>query len=163
MREIQLTKGFSALVDDDSYQDLAQFKWCALRGRLTWYAVRGVPIVGSRKRRLVMMHRVILGTPDGYWTDHVDGNGLNNQRSNLRVATNSQNAHNQTRKRAGASSLYRGVSWCNYTGRWRAVIQIDGKMIHLGRFESEVDAARAYNAAGAARDPWFFTPNVIPL
>lgn len=161
MATIALTKGHVVTVDDDDYDKLSQFKWCAHRGRHTWYAVRGVATGIGKQRRLAFMHRTILGTPYGLYTDHIDGDGLNNQRSNLRIVSTAENARNQTRKRSGASSRFRGVSWDSGTLRWRAAIQVNGRMVSLGRFESENEAALAYNAAGFARDPRHFTPNLV--
>lgn len=158
---IQLTKGQSTVVDDEDYEELSRFKWCSHFGRHTWYAVRGEATGVPKKRRLVFMHRMLLGTPGGSYTDHIDGDGLNNRRANLRIVSTTENAHNQTRKRPKASSRFRGVSWDNWTQRWRATIQVTGRLMHIGRFDSEEEAALAYNAAGFARDPRHFTPNVV--
>jgi hypothetical protein len=92
-------------------------------------------------------------------TDHIDGDGLNNQRHNLRSATDLQNACNQTRKRAGCASQFRGVTWHRRAEKWQAQIKIGGHLKYLGSFRDEFAAARAYDAAGIARDPDHFTPN----
>jgi hypothetical protein len=105
------------------------------------------------------MHSVVAGTPDGMTTDHINGDGLDNRRCNLRVCTWSQNRRNQTRKMEGCTSRFRGVSWDPPNGKWRAAIRVDGGRIALGRFVSEYDAAGAYDAAGISRDPEHFTPN----
>jgi hypothetical protein len=155
MREIKLTRGQAALVDDEDFESLNAHKWTAAKTRYTWYAQRTVGPRGGQ--RLVLMHAVIAGTPKGSKTDHVDGNGLNNGRSNLRVCTTGQNQHNQIRKQEGRSSRFRGVHWSG--GKWQATIACKGRSMYLGRFESEYSAAGAYDVAGIARDPEFFTPN----
>lgn len=78
--------------------------------------------------------------------DHVDGNGLNNTRANLRPATNAQNNHNE-RLRATNTSGYKGVHWVRTNSKWRAEIRIDGRNRHFGYFVDPLDAARAYDAA----------------
>lgn len=158
MKSIALTQGQFAIVDDDDYEYLAKHKWQAQRtSRDTFYAVRHVRIDG-RQRRLYM-HAVIAQTPAGADTDHIDGDSLNNRRANLRVTSKAQNQYNQTRKRSGCTSRYRGVSRHAASGRWHASIEIGGSGRSLGYFKSEHDAAGAYDAAGIARDPEHFTPN----
>ena len=97
MKELPLTQGKAALVDDADFEWLSQWKWTAMRAKDTWYAVRK-PYVG-KVRLTVMMHRQIANTKDGMHTDHRDGNGLNNQRTNLRSATPTQNQHNRRMKK----------------------------------------------------------------
>jgi hypothetical protein len=95
------------------------------------------------------LHRLLL--PDWAEIDHIDGDGLNNCRSNLRAATHSQNQGN-TRKRLGTSSQFKGVCWSKCAGKWRAYIRSDGKLKFLGYFASEFEAAQAYNSA--ALEKW---------
>lgn len=145
MKEIPLTKGYVALVDDDDYPALSAVKWRVLRtkgGR--FYAIRnGTRLPGKRprKRPVIAMHQVVAGYK---YPDHIDGNGLNNQRRNLRPANCSQNAAN-TRHRGGVS-LFKGVA-LSRSGRWRAYIRVNYKQIHLGSFDDEKAAATAYNQA----------------
>jgi len=97
MKKIKLTKKQVALVDDSDYEELNRFKWHARKTVKTFYAERTFTI-GNGKRKNVFMHRYIMQTPKGFDTDHIDGNGLNNQRSNLRVCTRSENLRNQGKK-----------------------------------------------------------------
>jgi hypothetical protein len=145
-------RGF-ALVDDADLPLVGAYRWCRLELRHTSYALTWT---GSKpNRRCIYMHILLMGQPG---IDHRDRNGLNNQRSNLRPATQSQNNANQ-RSREGVST-YRGVVWCKQTSRWRAQIKANGRYQHLGRFDREDDAARAYDVAALAAWGEFATPNL---
>ena len=161
MKKIPLTQGKVALVDDEDFDELSKWKWQASPARRadgtirTWYAARSIR-AGDRKR-WVGMHRQILGVDDPRVDiDHSDGDGLNNQRSNIRRATRQENLRNQ-RKSSGCSSQYKGV-YNHRVGkkRWQAMIN-DGpvgktgvaRRRSLGYFSSESDAARAYDKAAS--------------
>ncbi len=160
MRTIELTQGKVALVDDEDFEALSQHKWHAHKGRHSFYASRNEPTgVAKPRYRTVTMHATLTNTPKGMHTDHIDGDGLNNCRSNLRVVTIKQNNLNRTRKKAGCSSQFRGVSWFKSCSKWWAQIVINGKAKSLGFHDSEHAAAQAYDDAGLARDPEHFTPN----
>lgn len=148
MRTIPLTQGKVALVDDADYNWLNNRGWCANPDRYTFYATRKIA-VAKYKQRTERMHRLILGLlpSDGRQCDHRDGNGLNNQRSNLRVCSSQQNSQSQ-RKRAGTSK-YKGVSWNRRARKWYSQIVVNRNLIHLGRFDSEADAAAAYDSAAS--------------
>lgn len=143
-KEIPLSQGMVALVDDDMYEELMQYKWSAIRRRYTWYAFRSTQRVDGRQTT-ILMHRAILQTPKGMLTDHADGNGLNNIRSNLRACTKQQNQQNQ--RGHGGSSKYKGVSWSKARKKWHARIETNGKTSHLGYFANEDDAAKSYDVA----------------
>lgn len=141
MKEILLTKGMVAFVDDEDFELLNQHKWCACKGGNTHYANRKV------NGKCVSMQIILIGRKSGKSIDHKDGNGLNNQKSNLRYATKTENAQNQ-RRRAGSKSVYKGVAWHTRSGKWSVRIQIpNGKRISLGYFCDEKTAAIAYNKA----------------
>lgn len=142
-RAIALSQGQHAIVDDDDFGWLSQWKWSAQRAYCGYYAMR------RDKGRLILMHRLINGTPGGLATDHKDGNGLNNCRCNLRTATQLQNMMNRRGKRAG-SSQYKGVWFCRTqrsSKQWRAGIRLDGRLKYLGYFATEKEAGAAYSAA----------------
>ncbi len=140
MKEIPLTQGVVALVDDEDYERLVGYRWFTLRGTRAIHAARH-----SAERRTIYMHQDILGVRPGYQVDHVNGDGVDNRRANLRWATRTQQRHNQPCYRNSHSGL-KGVQLVERTKRWRARITYGGQTRHLGTFVSPVDAARAYDA-----------------
>jgi AP2 domain len=142
--------GRVAVVDDEDFELVAAYRW-TVRERLRPSGAMEGPYAHVTVRRngrstKLSMHALITGNPR---TDHVDHNGLNNQRSNLRPATCAQNNHNQ-RPRAGHSSQYKGVTWHSKRGKWQASIKVNGKSEYLGVFTDEDSAAEAYDQAAAA-------------
>jgi hypothetical protein len=150
MKRIPLTQGKEALVDDQDYEYLMQWKWCWhwTARRTTTYARRDIG--GRRHKSSVHMHRVIAERmghlAQGRQIDHVDGNGLNNQRSNLRVATQSENGGNRGRNRNNKSG-YKGVCWDATRQKWLAALKHRGRQVLHKRFDDPKEAARAYNDA----------------
>lgn len=142
MKLIALTQGLSATVSDRDFAALVKHRWHAHRVKNTHYAAR----YEAGQRNKVFMHRQILGAPSETLIDHRDGNGLNNQRRNIRFCTSKQNA-SSFRTKKNKKSRFRGVFWRPETGKWRARIwPADARTgIHLGYFEIEEDAARAYD------------------
>lgn len=145
MKEIKLTKGKVAFVDDEDFERVNQYRWCYDRG----YAIRSVTIAPNVYKPL-FMHRFIMNTPDNLRTDHRDHNGLNNQKYNLRVCTNSQNLRN-SRPYRKSTSRFKGVSikidHKRYP-RYRAAILVDGKRFEKCfpfTIEGERNAALWYN------------------
>ena len=140
-KELQLTASdLKALVDDDIYEDLLQYKWYVTK----WNCVgRTYRSPRNGKTRHISLPNHIMQT-FGILYDHKDRNGLNNLRDNLRVATNQQNSFNRS-KRAGCSSKYKGVTYERSRATWRALIKYNGKTIHLGTFQTEIEAAVAYD------------------
>lgn len=164
MITIPLTKGYVAVVDDEDAA-LSRFKWHAYEARFpdgsrrNVYASRGVRLPDGRWTQ-VQLHRVILGAPAGIDVDHIDHDGLNCRRSNLRLASESQNGANQQRGRANRSG-FKGVHRRSAT-RWRAVIRISGTLRHVGQFATAEEAARAYDAAASAAFGMFACLNFPP-
>ena len=161
MKKIKLANGKSfALVDDEDYEELSQYRWNAqkwMRSRIT-YAQRSVRADG--KRGVVLMHRQVMDAAKGSRVDHINHNGLDNRRCNLRFCTHSQNLHN-SRKQKGTTSKYKGVIWDNQGNRWRAGASFKGKTVFLGSFHDEESAARAYNDWLAENAPEFGTFNDV--
>ena len=146
MKEIPLTQGKVAIVDDEDYEELVQYKWYAHKNRRCWYARRSTRMAAG-KQGAVLMHRQVMRAAPRRQVDHRDGDGLHNWRTNLRYCTNGENQSNLHYKKEGCTSRYKGVSWYRRSGKWVAGIRVSGKGVNLGYFEEEEDAARAYNAA----------------
>ncbi len=140
MKKIKLTQGKYALVDDEDYSELNKFKWCAAKTSKI-YAFRSKVING--KRRQCSMHRELMQPKDGYQVDHIDGDGLNNQRSNLRVCTPSQNQMNKSKMPSNTSG-YKGVFLLKTVNKWIAQISVGDKDIYLGIFADPLKAYEAY-------------------
>lgn len=139
MKKIPLTQGLFATVSDEDYDDLIRFKWCAGKYSKKWYAVRRV---GEGKN--ILMHRYLLNAPEGVCVDHRNGDGLDNVRDNIRLASHVLNNHNTRRS---GTSTYKGVSWNKEKSKWAAQVRRSKVHKHLGYFSDEKDAAQAYNAA----------------
>jgi hypothetical protein len=136
MKTLHLTKGYVTIVDDETYKWASQLKWYAQEDRNNLvYAKHGYPRVS--------LHRLILGAQPGEFVDHIDGDGLNNRKRNLRICTNSENSMN--RRPQKGTSIYKGVYWHKDNKKWRARIRLNGKLIFLGYFNNEITAARAYD------------------
>jgi hypothetical protein len=143
-KEIELTQGQVAIVDDWRYEELNQHKWCALwdSSLQSYYATRNSATING-KRHLIRMHQVIMNTPKGFHTDHIDHNTLNNTEENLRVCTSSQNAQNRSRYSSNTSG-YKGVY--HYKKGWRAQIKAAGsKPQYLGTYKTPEEAALVYD------------------
>ena len=139
MKEIKLANDRGiALVDNEDYEMLSQYKWRIMRNN---YALTTIKF--NNKWITKKMHRLIMNEPKGMQIDHIDNNGLNNQKNNLRIVTHSQNMMNK-HKRWGVSK-HKGVSFFKRDNNWRAYISINKKQIHLGYFNFEIKAAMAYN------------------
>lgn len=135
MKTIKLTRGQETMVDDEDFEYLNQWKWFARKNLYVFYAVR------HKDDKAIFMHRVLMNTPKGMLTDHVDGNGLNNQKSNLRVCTPSQNECNKALQKNNTTG-FKGVH--KYKNRYLAQIHFGGKRLHLGSFVKPEDAYKVY-------------------
>lgn len=141
MKEIPLASGKVALVDDDMFDYLNQWQWFYRQG----YAARWIHISKHNKKR-VFMHRIIANTPKNMYTDHINGNGLDNQRSNLRHCNKGQNNRNQKLRKDNTTG-FKGVSHGARPGVYNAYINHLGKKKYLGTFTSLIEAAKAYDKA----------------
>lgn len=144
MKKIPITQGKVAIVDDADYEWLNKFKWSAQKSGNTYYA-KTVYNDGNRQVKLYM-HSAIMNTPAGMITDHINHNGLDNRRANLREGSYSQNNANQS-KISNKASKYKGVTWDNWNNKWKAQITVNYKNHFLGYFDNEYDAGKAYDKA----------------
>lgn len=133
-------KDVFTIVDDEEYSELSRWTWAYHRNG---YAYRATSSWGKSLK--FFMHREIMNAPDGYDIDHINGNKLDNRKSNLRLCNRSQNMANTPSR--GGTSQYKGVGWDRTRQKWQAKITVNYRTINLGRFDIEVDAARAYNDA----------------
>jgi len=148
MKEIPLTQGYVAIVDDEDYERVSAYKWSSQvfnmkNGPVLVYGIRCVKVGSSWTT--MRLHRFILCAAKGKFIDHIDGDGLNNTRDNLRFCTRIENARNCRHR--NETSQYRGVFWAKDRAKWRSKIKISGKQIDLGHFTDEKNAALAYDAA----------------
>jgi hypothetical protein len=140
-----LTQGFFAIVDPEDYDRLAKFKWHVSKSVHTFYARRKVAHK-KNKKTIIYMHRQIIKVPAGFVVDHINHNGLDNRKANLRPATWAQNIRNSKKTRNKFRSNYKGL-FHRRDGMWRVRISANGKTRYLGCFKDEIDAAKAYDRA----------------
>ena len=145
MKEIELTQGKYALVDDANYDWLNQHKWCAHKVRNIYYAVRNIAI--NQKIKRILMHREIVKNQlkENEEVHHANGNGLDNREKNLMVVTKSQHRMTRGKQKTKASSKYKGVYWNKQHKKWVVQIRSNRKRIYLEYFNNEIDAAKAYD------------------
>lgn len=134
MKEIKLKHGERAFVDDDFFEEINRYKWCLNSGG---YATRRLDT-----HRSILMHRYIMGTPEGLETDHINGNKLDNRVENLRNVTHSQNQLHSRIPRNNTSGV-KGVVWDKKNKKWQAQIKVNSKNYHLGRFSDKDSAIMA--------------------
>lgn len=147
MREISLTKSKIALVDNEDFEYLSQFKWFVResgRDKSLCYASRNVSIKNGAHRKFIHMHRVIMDAPANMKVDHINGDGLDNRKFNLRLSSQRQNLFN-SRIRSDNTSGYKGVGYFKAQKIWRAYIRQNDKYKHIGYFNSAYEAAIAYD------------------
>lgn len=142
MKYIPLTRGKVAIVDDIDYPELSKYKWQYSILKSTEYARRGVFVEG--KTKTIRMHRQIMGVIKGQEIDHLNRNGLDNRRENLRICTRAENVRN-VRKRKDSPNEYKGTHFVEWKQQWLARIQIKGRRIAQGYFKTELEAAKAYD------------------
>jgi hypothetical protein len=166
MKQIPLSQGKFALVDDEDYDYLIQWKWYFAKKskKESGYARRKKyigEVNGQKKWKAIWMHKEILHVGLNQKVDHIDEDKLNNQKYNLRSCTNAENSRNRGKNSANKSG-YKGVCWYGKTNRWLVQIGVDFKIIRLGYFKDKDEAARAYNAAAVKYHGEFAKLNEIP-
>jgi hypothetical protein len=134
--EIELTQGYFTKIDKDDLDKVQEY---------TWYYKEGY-VDNSKVGKL---HRYLMNPPDNLEIDHINGDGLDNRKVNLRICTHQQNIWN-SKPRTNSTSHYKGVSFNVASNKWQSQIRVDGNLIHLGSFDDEVEAARAYDVAAIA-------------
>lgn len=159
MKLIPLTQGKFAKVDDEDYDYLMQWKWQARKPSKECYSYYGKRR-RDKKTEHIYLHREIMKAPKNRDVDHADGDGLNCQKYNLRICSETENARNRI-KRNLASSKYKGVYWCKSRNRWRPSIMTLKRRVYFGRFINEDDAARAYNKKAIELFGEFANLNII--
>ena len=145
MREIKLTQGKYAIIDDEDFGRINKYKWHAVYQHGDWYAIRYVKKLNGKQVNQ-FMHRFILNTPEKLKTDHRNHNTLDNRKCNIRICTDAQNSMNR-QPCQHTSSQYKGVYWDRGRKKWRAHIRPNNKHLNLGHYNNEIDAAYAYDIA----------------
>lgn len=149
---VPLTRGLFSVIDASDADRVGNVNWRANATKNTSYAVREVSLPNGG-RASVFLHRLITNAESGMVVDHIDGNGLNNKSSNLRVVTHRENIHNTAPPRNNTSGV-KGVSFDKQRNKWFAKIMIRGKQIALGRYDKKEDAIAAYNTAFEKYNGW---------
>lgn len=156
VKEIPLNKGAVTIVDEGDYDRLMKYKW---RISEKGYAMRTQ--VDKGKASGILMHRMLLDPPKGFMADHINGDRLDNRRCNLRIANALENSRNRANNH-NSRSKYKGVAWKVANNKWQARIRIVGKQHHIGLFDTEEDAAYAYNQAAKLQHGDFSRLNILP-
>lgn len=167
MKTIPLSRGLEAIIDDEDFERVGQYKWSALmpanpgKSGKTPYAHRYRKINGEWEH--ISLHRFIMNAIKGVQVDHVDGNGLDNRKSNLRLCTHVQNSMN---RKGWSKHGLKGVSLvkgCTPPREWMASIRVNTKLVYIGLYASKIDAAIAYNIAALKYFGEFSRLNPIPF
>jgi len=140
IRVLPLSKGKFAIVDKEDYEELNKMKWYVQESE-------GFYAICRRGGKTLWMHRVIMNAPDDMKVDHKNHKRLDNRKENLRLASNTENNRNRRKMQGKFTSKYKGVFWDKQRGKWAARIYVNGKLIHLGYFDSEIEAAMVYDEA----------------
>ena len=157
MKQIPLTQGKVSIVDDEDFEIVGRFKWYALKDGNHFYAVRNKKPSGTGT---IWMHRIIMDCPKGKDVDHINRNGLDNRKGNLRVCTRGENLANTFTYKNNKSG-FKGVSWYKKRNLWIAHITTNHKGITLGYFKDKYDAAKAYNESSLKYHKEFSVLNTI--
>lgn len=146
-RRIAVTLGQYAIVDPEDYERINKYKWNAYRGYSSYYSKRKIYNRKKGTERTIYMHRYIMNAPEGMVVDHINHNGLDNRKENLRFATRAENVRYSRKTKNKFSSDYKGVHYITKAKRWRAMITFENKTIYIGQYKDEISAAKAYDRA----------------
>jgi hypothetical protein len=146
LKEIQLTSGEVAIVDDEDYERVSAVKWRAGSGRPVVHWIRKINRRGEKTTTYIGLSRFIMEPPLDMDVDHINHNQLDNRRCNLRICTTSENTRNKRKTNNKCTSRYKGVCWCKQRSKWRVTINDENRrQHHVGFFTNEDDAAMAYD------------------
>lgn len=146
-RRIPLTMGKFAIVDPDDFDRLNIYKWHASKNAGIFYARRNLYPKRKGKPGSIPMHRQIMKAPAGFVIDHINYNGLDNRKANLRLANHSQNVCHRRKLNKSSYSRYKGIYFNKRIRKWRVQISVNRKFKQIGYFKDELEAAKAYDAA----------------
>ncbi|MGM0836007.1 MAG: HNH endonuclease [Bacillota bacterium] len=138
-KKLNTSSGMTFIIDDEDYEEVSKYKW---KSTEDGYVRRNFWL--GDKCKYISLHRMLINAPEGLCVDHINGNKFDNRRSNLRLATRTENIRNSGPK-VNNKSGYKGVSFRKDTGKWKAQIRAFGKKVNLGQFDNKHDAARMYN------------------
>lgn len=157
MKIIKAYHGQEIMIDDENFDFLNQFVWKVIKKMKTYKDVQS-----THFGKIVRMSRLIMKITDPkIFIDHIDGNTFNNQKSNLRLATPRQNSRNIGKRKGNYTSKYKGVNWNKVKNKWDSRIATDHGRVHVGYFDNEIDAAKAWNNAAVKYHKEFARLNVI--
>jgi len=156
MKKIKLTQGKYSIVDNEDFDYVNQYKWHLSDSRGKLYARRG-----DKRKKYRSIHRLILNCPDDKEPDHINGDGLDNRKSNLRIADRFQNTQNALIRKDSVSG-FKGVNFSKRSNKWRAYIQYKKKNSHIGFFETKEEAAYVYDQFAMQLHGEFAKLNVLP-
>ena len=146
VKKIKLSQDKITLVDDEDYEWLSQYNWHLYTRKKSETIYANTNIYINNKRTTKKLHNLLINPSKGFEVDHIDRDGLNNQKENLRIVTRSQNCINRSKFR-NTTSKFKGVTWHKDNKKWLAQIRLNKKKYYLGEFINEIDAAKAYNKA----------------
>lgn len=144
--KIKITKGFYSLIDEEDFLRVSKFKWSASVYKNNFYAITDIYQKNKKKKIRTGMHRFLMNFPKNKDVDHINGNGLDNRKINLRVCSRSQNSMNRDKSSLNKSG-YKGVSWCKAMNSWQACISFNRKTIYLGCYSTPKKAHEIYSIA----------------
>jgi hypothetical protein len=146
-RRIKLTQNKYAIVDAEDYERLSKYKWYANGAKGHLYAARRTRKQEGTRYRFIYMHQEVIKVAAGEVCDHINHNGLDNRKANLRPASRAENVFHRKKYSKTSRSKYKGITWKNTSKKWQAQIGVNGKKIFLGYFRDEFEAAKAYDKA----------------
>ena len=149
VREVPVSGGRTALIDEADYESIQHWKWSSCRKRHTFAVYRAVLEQGKSRR--IYLSRFIMQAPSGLFVDHENGDGLDNRRDNLRLCTHTENNRHRCRPQSTNTSGHRGVFWERGAKKWRAQLSVNNRNVHLGMFLTVEDAGNAYRQAAVSR------------